>query len=268
MNQRVERAMLEYCGCRVDIAENGQEAVDAFFRERYDIIFMDCQMPVMDGYETTGVIRGMESKSRETGAVSPIPIIALTAYAMEGDREQCLRAGMDDYLSKPFSIGGLQAIVDRWLVKAGTSETRKTGAGDAAVAGAGSGKGEGPLGQGEEAPPVERAPLDMIASLQPAGGADVLKRIISLYLDSSLGQMKSIGAAVAGHDADALHRAAHTLKSSSANLGAMVFSGMCKDLEMMGRNNTLEAASARLADLEREYARVRESLEKHAADRG
>jgi CheY-like chemotaxis protein len=130
--------MLESVGCRVDVVENGREAVKAVSTMSYDLIFMDCQMPDMDGYEATRIIRRKEEEafkaqsSKEEGASptgSPkptstiqygasrkrIPIIALTAHAMEGDREQCLTAGMDDYLSKPFDVSKLSAILERWL---------------------------------------------------------------------------------------------------------------------------------------------------------
>ena len=105
----------------------------------------------------------------------------------------------------------------------------------------------------------------MIASLQPPGSENILKKVISLYLDTSSALMKSVHEAVEGTDFDALHQAAHTLKSSSAYLGALAFSGMCKDLEMMGRDKTLEGARDRLSALEHEYERVRDALEKHCA---
>ena len=94
----------------------------------------------------------------------------------------------------------------------------------------------------EEPPPIDRNALDIIASLQPPGSENILRKIISLYLDSSPALTKSVREAVEGADFDALHRAAHTLKSSSASLGALAFSGICKDLEMMGRDKTLDGA--------------------------
>ncbi len=115
VNQEVAVAMLEYCGCTVDMAKNGREAIGAFSQKRYDMILMDCQMPEMDGYEATAVIRDMERKNGEHGLLCHTPIVALTAHAMEGDREQCLRAGMDDYLAKPFNVAKLQSILDKWI---------------------------------------------------------------------------------------------------------------------------------------------------------
>ena len=116
MSQKVGRAMLAHFGCRVDVAGSGREAVDALSRQRYDMVFMDCQMPGMDGYEATGVIREREARKREGGdTVARIPIVALTGLATDEDRERCLRAGMDDYLSKPFSVAAVQSLLDRWL---------------------------------------------------------------------------------------------------------------------------------------------------------
>ena len=108
VNQKVGAKMLEKMGCRVDMASNGLEAVDAWARVPYEIIFMDCQMPEMDGYEATAEIR------RREPAGSRIPICALTANAMQGDREKCLKAGMDDYVSKPMKPDDLRAVLARW----------------------------------------------------------------------------------------------------------------------------------------------------------
>jgi two-component system, sensor histidine kinase and response regulator len=113
INQEVVREMLENLGCQVDVVGNGREAVGAISSATYDLVFMDCQMPEMDGYEATRSIRQRETTQIEGRA--RIPIIALTGLAMEGDREQCLAAGMDDYLSKPFRMKELQAILTRWL---------------------------------------------------------------------------------------------------------------------------------------------------------
>ncbi|MCE5335456.1 MAG: response regulator, partial [Desulfobacteraceae bacterium] len=110
INQKVAKQMLERLGCRVDIAENGLEVLDAVTARSYDLILMDCQMPELDGYETTRQIRQRES-SAQTGH---IPIIALTGFAMHGDREICLQAGMDDYLSKPFSLDELRVMIKKW----------------------------------------------------------------------------------------------------------------------------------------------------------
>jgi CheY-like chemotaxis protein len=109
VNQKVACKMLEKLGYRVDIAGNGQEAVAAHERMRYPLIFMDCQMPEVDGFEATALIRKMEGRSAHT------PIVAMTANAMQGDRERCLAAGMDDYVAKPVRPKDLQTVLDTWL---------------------------------------------------------------------------------------------------------------------------------------------------------
>jgi CheY-like chemotaxis protein/HPt (histidine-containing phosphotransfer) domain-containing protein len=254
--QKVGKTILTHCGCFVDIAGNGREAVEAFARQRYDMIFMDCQMPVMDGYKATGMIRERENKNQGEGAVTRIPIVALTGFATQQDRERCLEVGMDDYLSKPFSVATVQSVLDRWL-SARSVESRE-GRGAQASSGCTAG---GPVRQ-EEPAPLDPKALDTIASLQPKGSDEILKKVIGLYLDSSCTLMKGIREAAEGSDADALHRTAHTLKSSSAYLGALTLSSMSKELEMMGRDRTPGEAMARLASLDHEYGRVRDALAK------
>jgi CheY-like chemotaxis protein len=118
VNQKVAKAMLEKLGCRVDVAANGKEAVELWSGLPYDVVFMDCQMPELDGYAATKQIRALEAGSRRT------PIVAMTANAMEGDRERCLAVGMDDYIAKPVSVEDCRAALDLW----GRSPHRTTGA--------------------------------------------------------------------------------------------------------------------------------------------
>jgi CheY-like chemotaxis protein len=109
VNQRLAKLLVEKLGYDVDLAENGQQAVDKFASQSYDLALMDCQMPILDGFEATRQVR-----SRAPGTRTPI--IAMTASAMDGDREQCLRAGMDDYLTKPLDLGKLQTAIERWTL--------------------------------------------------------------------------------------------------------------------------------------------------------
>ena len=263
-SQKVGKAILEHYGCRVEVSGSGHEAVAAFARQKYDMIFMDCHMPEMDGYEATRVIREMENKNRGNVEASRVPIVALTGDATEGDRERCLQAGMDDYLSKPVNIAGVRSILDRWLFTRPEEIQKAGGEQDPSRAGARKEADRDPNRQ-EEPPPIDWNVLEKMIPPQPSGSGNLLRKVLLLYLDSSSALMKSVREAVEGNDADTLHRAAHTLKSSSAYLGALAFSGMCKELEMMGCDKTLEGAKGRLAVLEHEYERVRDSLKKHCA---
>lgn len=111
MNRMLVRILLTRMGFEVDEAENGQQAVEALARKRYDLVLMDCMMPVMDGYEATRILRAREAEAGQ----ERVPVIALTASAIAGDRERCRQAGMDDYLSKPFQVDDFRAIVQRYL---------------------------------------------------------------------------------------------------------------------------------------------------------
>jgi CheY-like chemotaxis protein len=111
VNQELTQEMLEMMGCKVEIAENGKQALEILKEKRFDLILMDIQMPEMDGYECSLLIRKMESVSKTT------PIVALTANALQGDKEKCISAGMDDYISKPFRMADLEAVLMRQLKK-------------------------------------------------------------------------------------------------------------------------------------------------------
>ena len=112
VNQEVGRLILECLDCQVDVVEDGAEAVERIFSTSYDLVFMDCQMPEVDGYEAARIIRMRESLVE--GERHRIPIVALTAHALEGDRELCLAAGMDDYLSKPFNASQIATLLQKW----------------------------------------------------------------------------------------------------------------------------------------------------------
>ncbi len=246
VNQAVSKAMLEYFGCRVDVAANGQEALKVLAGRPYDLILMDCQMPVMDGYEATRIIR-----RREAAGLARTPIVALTAHAMEGDREACLAAGMDDYLSKPYRAEEINAMLAKWLT-APPRERQAEGAEPAPRPDSASST--------EAPPPIDRAVIEAITSLTPQGSAEILRSVITLYLDGSPKLLEGVRGAIEGKDPAALNRAAHSLKSSSGNLGAKVLAAICSELERMGRSGTTEGAAARLAILDKEYGRVREAL--------
>ena len=257
LNQKLEKMMLEHCGCRVDVAPSGREALLLTGLNRYDMIFMDCQMPGMDGYAATGAIREMEAGKGGEGATHT-PIVALTAYAMEGDREKCLRAGMDDYLNKPFGMEALQAIVARWLSPPAAADGVSRRATDGGIPAA------LPVDNDREtAAPVDRAALERLAALQPPGKNAALRKIISLYVDQAERLITALCGAVSRHDPAALEGAAHTLKSCSASLGAVSLAAICRELELLGRGRSLAGAGELLAALERGYPPVREFLQRY-----
>jgi CheY-like chemotaxis protein len=243
VNQEVAEGMLKAFGCQVQVVGNGQAAVNALSHTPYDIVLMDCQMPVMDGFAATAVIR----KNKHT-----LPIIAVTANAIAGDRERCLAAGMNDYLSKPFTHAKLREILERWL------PPPKPGQPDE------------PAINSDAAPTIEHQAWDAIRALQRKGQPDVLAKVMTLYLDSSRTLMEALRQAVPAQDASAVREAAHSLKSSSATLGAIVLAEHCKELEAMGQAQTLVQAAEMLSRLEAEYAAVCEAFyeELHTGHRG
>jgi CheY-like chemotaxis protein/HPt (histidine-containing phosphotransfer) domain-containing protein len=242
LGQEIVKAMLEHCGCRVHVVGNGREAVEAFSRQSFDMIFMECGIPEIDGYKTAGIIRSMEAGNLEQGtAAKRIPIAALAASPMEGGREQVLRSGMDDYLTKPYRIADFQARIDKWLPSRDAES-------DASVP------------EEENFPAIEKEALNTLASLQPQGAKALLTKLISLYFESSSKQVQNILDAITENNVASLLTAAHTLKSSSASLGAGNFAEQCKELEMMARSGEISRAKACAEPLERQYGRVREAL--------
>ncbi|MEP6959135.1 MAG: response regulator [Nitrospirota bacterium] len=250
VNLEVALAMLESFGCRVDLVSTGQEAVEAVSRALYDLILMDCQMPGIDGYAATRSIRRHERQG-----VRRIPIVALTAHASRGDRALCLAAGMDDYLSKPYTQEALRAIVQRWLsMSLSTAPSLSEGLRHGTCA---------PSVPPHPAGPVVLDPraFDVIRSLHRNGRPDFLARLIEKYIVSSTEHLLSIQRAVVTGDATMLWQAAHTLKSSSAMLGASMFAELCHELELLGRAATLDRVPEVLSKLEASYPSVCAALE-------
>jgi signal transduction histidine kinase/DNA-binding response OmpR family regulator/HPt (histidine-containing phosphotransfer) domain-containing protein len=265
VNQELVLQMLQALGCRAHLVANGLDAIEAVtqcpldrLQDPYDVILMDCMMPKMDGYQATAEIRQWEKNNASRS--KRIPIIALTANAMQGDRERCLATGMDDYLSKPFSKKQLGQVLEKWLPLMGgpkrsdailepkleqskgkTAMTREAA--------------DGPSNQ------IDREALHAIRALQQQGHPDLLSKVIHLYLADSSKSMQGIEEAVNQGSADRLRNVAHGLKSSSANLGALKMARLCKELEAMGLENQLANAHATLDVLENEYRAVCSALQ-------
>jgi signal transduction histidine kinase/DNA-binding response OmpR family regulator len=260
VNQELIVAVLGTFGCRTRVVGNGREVVDAIASspldlasDPYDLILMDCQMPLMDGYSATSAIRAWE---RTEGHGVRLPIVALTANALEGDRERCLNAGMNDYLAKPLRRAQLAEVLERWL----PLQTRIT---------AGALTAEAPVVTGKS-PAIQKNVVDMeiverIRALQKAGNPDILARIVNLYLEKSPELVAAVRAAIDAGDAERLRHAAHSLKSSSANLGVVNVAAVCRDLEHMGRDGALDNAQASVDVLNYEFQLGCEALRRLVA---
>ncbi|MDH5254771.1 MAG: response regulator [Gammaproteobacteria bacterium] len=232
VNQQVAVAMLEQLGCEVTVAGDGAEGARAFEGGHYDVVLMDCQMPTLDGYGATARIRAYEK------AVDwpRTPVVALTANALEGDREKCLQAGMDAYLTKPFTQNQLRRVLEDW--EAVPTEAQVAGG---AV--------------------LDPRALEQIRALQQPGAPDLLGRIIALYLENSRSLTEKIREALAAGDANALREAAHALKSSSANVGATGLVEIARQLEALGRDGKADAAGGLVDRMSQEHARVISALQ-------
>jgi two-component system, sensor histidine kinase and response regulator len=261
VNLDVSSAMLESLGYLVTTAENGRVALERLEKSRCDLMLLDCQMPEMDGYQVAASVRERERAGAE-GAARHIPIIALTAHALEADRERCLAAGMDDYLSKPCSKKTLQAAVARWLPER-----------PAAPAATGAGRAEPARGAGEASPlppqiaapdgsepVIDQASLDNIRVLQREGAPNLLHRVIKRYFDDSPRHLSGMRRALSDRVPDELRLAAHSFKSSSAYLGARALVELCQQMEAAGREGAFDGSEEILARIEAEYACVQRSL--------
>ena len=251
VNQEVALAMLKGLGCEVRLAENGREAIAAVFRGRFDLVLMDCQMPEMDGFEATREIRRREAARTDT--VARIPIVALTANVLGGDRARCLAAGMDDYIAKPFKIEDLWTVLAKWT-RCADAQPPGLHSARPAVPDAAAADEAGPAAE------IEAKALEAIRALQRPGTPDLLERIVARYLDDAPRLAQSMREAIAAGDGGVLQRAAHTLKSSSATLGALRLADLCKDMEGRARAGNLADVDQVLNRIEIEYARVRAAL--------
>ncbi len=246
INMQVARHMLSAMGCTVIEAVNGKDALECIEDERPDVVMMDCQMPVMDGYNATRVHRQRE---KENGA-ERIPIIALTANALAEDRQRCIDAGMDDFISKPFSREQLQEALARCENNdtADSVTLIETGepANDENV---------------HDDPVIDRSALDQIDELDPERDGSLLNSIIDTYVENAEVLMLELSEAAGQDDLATAVRAAHSLKSSSANVGARRLSGLCATMEKHGRAGDIEPIAISIDRAWKEYEiAVRELL--------
>ena len=260
VNEVVAGAMLESFGLRVSVAQNGRQALEAVAAQAFDVVLMDCQMPEMDGFEAARRIRRREAE-KGVPAAARQTIVAVTANAIEGDRERCLAAGMDDYLSKPFSKADLHALLSRWLAAgkpAAADHSAPVPVGHADV-----------REEAVDADTIDETVLDRLAALQRPGKVGVVEQVVGLYLDDSGRALVTLREALSRHDLAAATQHAHNLKSSSGHVGATGLSTHFAALERAARAGDADRAASLLPAAEAGYAqvcaRLRQRLEESKA---
>jgi signal transduction histidine kinase/CheY-like chemotaxis protein len=248
VNVEVATGVLESFGCTVEIAGNGREALAIHAERDFDVIFMDCQMPEMDGFAATAEIR-----KREAAGARRTPIIALTANAIKGDRDACLSAGMDDYLAKPFTRSQMKAVLN--AVFAGSDLFNTVAANDPPVAFA--------TTEPSSTDVLDERVLAALHELQREGRPDVVRKTIGLYFENAPRLLKELEEGAANGDLKALSRASHMLKSNSANVGAIKLASRCNELETMARSGMIPDACALVRAVIEDYGVAGAVLSKH-----
>ena len=244
-NQQVALGILKNLGLRADTTGNGMEALRALSNQPYDLVLMDVQMPEMDGLEATRRIRDPKFGVRNPG----IPIIAMTAHAMRSDRELCLAAGMNDYLTKPVSPRALAETLERWL--SGNGQKVKTQAGHPEA-------GPGPA---QEPEPRVFDSAALLARL--LDDQDLARTVVAIFLAEAPGQIAALAGGLKAGNAPVAERQAHSLKGASANLGAEALRAAAQAIERAAKAGDLTASLALLPDLERQFELLRAALEAH-----
>lgn len=247
VNQQVGVLMLERLGYHVDVVADGSEAVEAATRTPYLAVLMDCQIPVLDGYQATGEIRRRQATSRHT------PIIAVTSSVTTSDEQRAVAAGMDDYLAKPLSLTSLGAVLDRWAspdlaVVDGSAAPVPAIRADVALA-------------GDPAPAaLDVSVLGRLERLGRAAGEDLVAALAALFLTDADVRVAALRRALAADDHTAVVRSAHPLSGASANIGATGLARLCAALATAGAAGDLTEGPALLDLVEAELARVRSAL--------
>ncbi len=241
VNQQVAIEILRGFNCTITLAEDGLEALECVKNDRFDLIFMDCQMPRMDGYVATSEIRVMQGELKHT------PIIAMTAHAMKGDRERCLAAGMDDYISKPIDPDAVYRILRRWLPEGVCGEPQKT----ASTAKIPAGEDSGPA-------PV----LSLHQALWVTGGkVAMFRRIATVLLQHMPNRIDELRAAVEHNDLAETMRLAHSITGATASVGGERLRQAALRLEMEAREGVRDNVSQHFETIEREFDQLKTALE-------
>ena len=258
-NQLVALKILEKLGYRADIVANGREAIDALTRTTYDLVLMDCQMPEMDGFEASRRIRRGEAGASRSG----IPIIALTAYAMKGDRERCLGAGMNDYLAKPIQPEALAGILERWL---GETLDERGAAGASLETPSLDKPGEGSsvqTGETSDMATAEAMVFDRDGFLNRImGDVGLAREVVDCFLGDMPAQIRRLKTAIAAGDGGLAGQQAHRIKGAASNVGGMALYGVAKSMELAGKAGDLNTLGSLMPRLEGQFEVLKESLGK------
>jgi signal transduction histidine kinase/DNA-binding response OmpR family regulator/pSer/pThr/pTyr-binding forkhead associated (FHA) protein/HPt (histidine-containing phosphotransfer) domain-containing protein len=251
VNQQIALLMLQKLGYRADVVGNGLEAIEALDRVPYNVVLMDVEMPEMDGLTATQQIcQNWSSEKRPY-------IIALTAYAMTGDREKCLQAGMNDYITKPLR----ETELFQALQKAEAFFGRQGDKGEKILENRETGRRGDEREQLKHDEVLDRRVLKSIRNMAGTKAESLVAELIAIYLEDSPQLLHLIREAVLTDNPDSLRRSAHTLRSSSASLGSINLSKLCKELENLGRSGTTIGAVEQLEQLEVEYKRMTIALQ-------
>ncbi len=272
VNRIVILGHLRALGHRAEAVENGQQALDKLANGGFDLVLMDCQMPKIDGYEATRTLRRREAEGEH------LPVIAVTAHAMRGDRERCLECGMDDYLAKPFRSEQLIAVLEQWLpfdptrkkpapkVTAGPKVREDTAdSGFETLPRFGSEPLDSPsadLPHGD--PCLDLEPLAALVQLGRAMEQDVLGRVIEAFCEETPEFLAEARRAATSRDCGALRKVAHAIKGSAANIGAARFSAQAKHLEQLAASEADIDWRPSLDTLESEYELASQALRRQA----
>jgi len=248
VNLQVAKLMLNNAGCAVDTAKDGQEAVNASQQNSYSLILMDCQMPRLDGYQATAQIRAWQIEHQQLHT----PIIALTANTGHDDRQRCRAAGMDDFLPKPFTKPQLHAMLKQWANwhPADPPPKNPAPAPSATVTEL----------MAKEEPVLEESALRQIRNLQRSNSPDLVQKVIGHYQEESIKLLQKIRRGVQDNEVACVYQAVHSLKSSSANLGANRLADLCKELEAQARAGKIVDGDKQVALLHAEHQKVSEAL--------
>ncbi len=247
VNQEVVSAMLSSFGCEWRLAEDGLVALNLLEREDFDVVLMDCQMPTLDGFEAMRRLRDPEYRQHDLGRARHTPVIALTANALSGDAERCRAAGFSDYLAKPFRQRDLGELLTRWLP--GAAAVPGNGAAVPTPAALPVHAAAAPAAPVPGEPVLEARVLDDIMTMERNGARDLLRRLVAAYLGSSATLIEAADRGFAAGDGAMVAQALHTLKSSSANLGAVRFARACGEIDALARSHALGEAAPRWAAL-------------------